>query len=194
MSSSLQDVDDSSVCTIPTPPPTNGERRSKNRPSVQLYRPPGLRSSDENKQAKPSSAAGLKQPKRDPNELTEENNNEKTISAERTENSSSPLSNSPTSSPNGNSRGVLKRNDSSVSNSSQRSHHRASPPAMFVKNNSSSGPKGSHKKEQTPLRPANQQKKKQFGSKEVGEIAVGFKQLSFSKEAGNIENFLNGKE
>uniref|UniRef100_A0A1I8AGJ8 Homeobox domain-containing protein n=1 Tax=Steinernema glaseri TaxID=37863 RepID=A0A1I8AGJ8_9BILA len=171
-------------------PSANGERRSKkpsSRPAMQIYRPPGLRSSDENQQAKPLCAAGPKQPKKDSNEPSEENNNnEKTVSAERVENSSSPLSNSSASSPNGNARGALKRNDSSLSNSSQRSQHRASPPVMSVK---SSGGK-SHKKEQTPLRPANQQKKKPFGAKEIEEIAAGFRQLNFAKEAANIELFL----
>ncbi|KAK0411202.1 hypothetical protein QR680_005539 [Steinernema hermaphroditum] len=177
---------------------TNGERRSKkpsSRPSMQIYRPPGLRSSDENQQAKPLSAAGPKQPKKNPNEPLEENNNdnnERSVFSERAENSSSPLSTSSASSPNGSARETLKRNDSSVSNSSQRSQHRASPPVMTAKTLVGAGASRGHKKEHTPLRPANQQKKKSFGPKEVEEIVLGFKQLNFVKEAANIDLFLAG--
>uniref|UniRef100_A0A915BE25 MIF4G domain-containing protein n=2 Tax=Parascaris univalens TaxID=6257 RepID=A0A915BE25_PARUN len=182
----------------------SGDRRTKkpsNRPAMQIYRPPGLRSGEDATNTKPTPTAGAKQLKKDIiKRHSEENSNESGKCAVVN------TLNGCTRKSGDDSDGSLPRADSALSNesttSSQRSTNRISPassPKATVNGmNAKSGNEQRTRKEGTPYKnnpntnSSNQKdaKRKALTPKQIEELAAGLRKLDLAKENSLIEQFI----
>ncbi|VDD87694.1 unnamed protein product [Enterobius vermicularis] len=199
----------------------SGERRTKkpsNRPAIQIYRPPGLRSGEDATNSKPPATAGAKQLKKDTaKRLSEENNtssrstfgatlNECTRKSTEESDGSLPRTDSALSNDSSNSSVESEKNNNNRKSTTETSLHvkqqlkrsgsrKSSSSSLKATTNGNVKHSGGEliRKESLNVKSAlKETKKKGFNQKDIEDLTISLRSLSIAKENIVIEQFITG--